>query len=129
LFADAVAKIGTERIRFHKAVLAAHAEGLAMFLAKQGDEVFLCLFKIIFSVLVRVLVRVCVCVRLLVPAPGSVPVPCLMCRQVLFPAISPEAFRSALRYIYYGETRIQPLPACELISFCKVHLRCVHVLL
>jgi len=40
LFCDAHAKVGTERIRFHKAVLAAHSEPLAEHLKKvQGEEV------------------------------------------------------------------------------------------
>jgi len=33
--------------------------------------------------------------------------------------VSVEAFKSLLRYIYYGESDIEPLPACELVPFSR----------
>ena len=33
--------------------------------------------------------------------------------------ISPQAFKSMLRFSYYGEDDIEPLPACELVDFCR----------
>eukprot|EP00013_Stygamoeba_regulata_P027551 CAMPEP_0177653300 /NCGR_PEP_ID=MMETSP0447-20121125/13659_1 /TAXON_ID=0 /ORGANISM="Stygamoeba regulata, Strain BSH-02190019" /LENGTH=468 /DNA_ID=CAMNT_0019156741 /DNA_START=104 /DNA_END=1510 /DNA_ORIENTATION=- len=73
--ADAVAKVGNDKIKFHRAILAAHSDAFArVFEAGKIEE-----FE--------------------------------------FKGISPEAFRSTLKFIYYGDTQIEPLPACELISF------------
>jgi len=35
------------------------------------------------------------------------------------PGISNEAFKSMLRFMYYGEDEIEPGPACELVSFSR----------
>jgi len=77
LWSDSVAKVGADKIKFHKGVLAAHSDGLASyFRVNQNDE-------------------------------------------VTFMYITPDAFRALLRFIYYGDRNIPPLPATELISFSK----------
>jgi len=77
LWSDSAAKVGSEKIKFHKAVLAAHSDGLAAyFRVNQNDE-------------------------------------------VPFMYITPDAFRALLRFVYYGDRNIPPLPATELISFSK----------
>lgn len=77
LFADTLAKVGTDKVRFHRAVLAAHSEPLANHLKNNsGDE-------------------------------------------VVFNGISGEAFKSLLRFVYFGDTKIGATPATELINFCK----------
>lgn len=77
LFADALAKVGNDKVRFHRAVLAAHSEPLANLLkTNTGDE-------------------------------------------VPFMGISGEAFKALLRFVYYGDTKINATPATELINFCK----------
>jgi len=33
--------------------------------------------------------------------------------------VSPQAFRSLLKFLYYGDDDIDPLPACELVAFAR----------
>ena len=33
--------------------------------------------------------------------------------------ITPEAFKSVLKFLYYGEDSVEALPACELVPFCR----------
>lgn len=77
LFADALAKVGNDKVRFHRAVLAAYSEPLSNHLKNNtGDE-------------------------------------------VPFNGISGEAFKSLLRFVYYGDTKLAATPATELIHFCQ----------
>lgn len=88
-FADAVTKIGSKSIKFHKAVLAAHSDGFARFFQTKegsGDEVVFPQDQI-----------------------------ALQCTRPL----SSDAFEAMLRFVYYGDVNVAPIPATELIPFCK----------
>ena|SRR3990167_563921 len=40
---------------------------------------------------------------------------------IMINGISKEGFRSMLKFLYYGCDDIEPLPACELVAFCRAN--------
>jgi len=79
-YTDAVCKVGTEKIKAHRAILSGHSPELQkVFEGNKTQEEF------------------------------------------EFTGISGAAFKSALKFIYYGDINVDPLPACELISFATTY--------
>jgi len=95
LYADACVVLGGETIQFHKAVLAAGSKHIYENFNKA-------------KVTSGQLEDVSECLE-------------LTRDQRFYEKMSPDAFRSLLKFLYYGDPDIEPLPACLLIPFAKYY--------
>jgi len=95
LYADACVNLQGETIQFHKAILAAGSKHIYENFNKA-------------KVTSGQLEDVSECLE-------------LTKEQRFYEKVSPDAFRSLLRFLYYGETDIEALPACLLIPFAKFY--------
>ncbi|KAL6069468.1 Kelch motif [Balamuthia mandrillaris] len=100
-YSDSFVKLEAKNIPFHKAILAAHSKKLAKAFSEKKKENA----KASDEDMTDVLKLVDLTVQTLPPG-----------KKKAF-RMSEAAFRSMLKYVYYGETEIDPLPACELVNW------------